>query len=453
MIKARNINLTEGPVALAIIRFSVPILLSNLLQQLYNTVDSAVLGWFAGPEALAAVGSCGALISMLIGFFLGLATGTGVLFAMHYGAGDYLGLKKLIDNAMLLAIAAALVITAVGIGFSVPLLRMMDTPAEIMPPSIDYLRIYMAGTLVNLIYNVGAGIIRAEGDSIRPLGYLAVGGVINLLLDVLMVAWLDMGVAGAAIATVSAQAVTALLVFVRLCRLRAEYAFRPFHMEPDRLVMWDILRVSVPCGLQSAMYNISNLLVQIKINSFGTIAMAGTTAYGKLDAFVYMPVGALALGTSTFVGQNLGACKYARIKKGIRTSLLLTIGVALALAGIIAAFFEPLMHIFTTDPEAIEYGRGFMVWLLPFIWVYSFVDIYSAVVRGSGQAMPVTIISALCICVYRVLWLELLMPVFGDINIVYMVYPISWALCAGTMLWYYYRRSSLHKTILAHPDT
>lgn len=445
-------DLTQGSVALAIIRFSVPLLLTNLLMTLYNTIDSAVLGWASGPDALAAVGSCGALINTMTGFFLGIATGAGVLFAMHYGAGDVKGLKKLVDNAMLLAAAAGLLITAVCMVFAEPLLEMMHTPEEIFEPSLVYLRIFMGGTLVNMLYNVGAGLIRAEGDSVRPLIYLALGGFVNLLLDLLLVAGLDMGVAGAAIATVAAQALTAFLVIWRLCKNPTVYAFRPLRMEPDGLVMWDIIRISVPCGLQSAMYNISNLLVQIHINNFGTVAMAGSAAYSKLDAFVYMPLGALGLGCSTFVGQNLGACRYERIKKGIKSGLMITMGVALVMSMSLLIFYEPLMHIFTTDPEAMEFGWGFTVWLMPFMCVYSLVEVFSAVVRGSGQAVPVTVISAFAICVFRVLWLELLMPVYASMTVVYVVYPASWTLCALGMLWYYFRRSTLHRTILAHPN-
>lgn len=449
-MKRENIDLTHGSVALGLIRFSVPLLISTLLQQLYNTIDSAVLGWFSGEAALAAVGSCGALINLLIGFFLGISTGTGVLFAMHYGAGDHKGLKKLIDNAIIISLGAAALITVLGVAFTAPLLEMMDTPAELMDMSRQYLRIFMGGTVVTLLYNVGAGIIRAEGDSVRPLIYLALGGIVNLLLDLFLVAVLDMGVVGAAIATVAAQAVTAVLVLLRLTRIDARYAFTPRHMKVDRIIMWDILRISLPCGLQNAMYNISNLLVQIKINSFGTLAMAGTTAYGKLDAFLYMPISAVALGCSTFVGQNLGACKYSRIKKGVNVGMLISLGASSAIGIIIWLFFTPLMHVFTSDAQAIEYGRGFMVYLVPFIGIYSVLDILSAVVRGSGQAVQVTLISALSICAFRVLWLELLMPVFESIMVVYLVYPLSWTLCALCMLWYYFRRSTIHKTIRVH---
>lgn len=448
-MKAKSINLTEGSITKSIIEFSIPLLLTNLLQQLYNSIDSAVVGHFCGDEALAAVGSTGSLINLLIGFFLGLATGAGVLYAMYYGAGDRRSLKKLIDSAMLLAVLIGAVMTAVGMIFTRQLLGIMDMPADVLDLSEEYLRIYMGGTIITLVYNVGAGLIRAEGDSVRPLLYLAVGGLGNLIMDVVAVAWLDMGVAGAAWATVLAQGITAVLVVLRLCRLDADYAFRPLHMRPDGVTTWDVVRISVPCGLQSAMYNISNLLVQIKINSFGMIAMAGLTAYGKIDAFIYMPTAALSLAISTFVGQNMGAGRYDRMKKAVQVSLVMCVLCVVGLCAVIFVFFDPLMHIFTADVEAVAFGRSMMYYLFPALWTYSFIDIFSGAIRGSGQAMQVTVICALAICVFRVLWLELLLPIYGDIRIVYLCYPVSWCLCSLALIWYYFRRSSLHRAIIA----
>lgn len=451
-MKEKSINLTEGSITKSIIEFSIPLLLTNLLQQLYNSIDSAVVGHFCGDEALAAVGSTGSLINLLIGFFLGLATGAGVLYAMYYGAGDRRSLKKLIDSAMLLAVLIGAVMTAVGMIFTRQLLGIMDMPADVLDLSEEYLRIYMGGTIITLVYNVGAGLIRAEGDSVRPLIYLAVGGVGNLIMDVVAVAWLDMGVAGAAWATVLAQGITAVLVVLRLCRLDADYALRPLHMRPDGVTTWDVVRISVPCGLQSAMYNISNLLVQIKINSFGMIAMAGLTAYGKIDAFIYMPTAALSLAISTFIGQNMGAGRYDRMKKAVQVSLVMCVGCVLALCAVIFVFFDPLMHIFTDDAQAVAFGRSMMYYLFPALWTYSFIDIFSGAIRGSGQAMQVTVICALAICVFRVLWLELLLPIYGDIRIVYLCYPVSWCLCSLALIWYYFRRSSLHRTIIASAE-
>ncbi len=323
-------------------------------------------------------------------------------------------------------------------------------PSATLDLSEEYLRIYMGGTIITLIYNVGAGLIRAEGDSIRPLIYLAIGGVGNLVMDIVAVAGLGMGVAGAAWATVIAQTITAVLVVIRLCRLNPEYALRPLHIKPDRLILRDVIAISLPCGLQSSMYNIANLLVQIKVNTFGTIAMAGVTAYSKVDAFIYMPMAALSLAISTFIGQNIGAGKYERMKKAIRVCLALCFVSYVIIGGLILVFFEPLMHIFTEDEQAIDFGRTFLGYILPTVWIYSFIDIFSGAIRGAGQATQVTIICALTICVFRVVWIELLLPVFNDIRVVFLCYPTSWVLCTAVILWYYFRRSSLRRAILAH---
>lgn len=443
----KQVSLTEGPITKGLILFAVPLLLSNLFQQLYNSIDSAVVGHYAGNAALAAVGSTGSIINLLIGFFLGIATGTSVLYAMHYGAEDHLGLKKLIDSAMIISILAAVFISVVGIGFCRPLLKWMDTPDDVLPLGMTYLRIFFAGTIVTMIYNVGAGMIRAEGDSTRPLIYLIIGGVMNLFLDLLLVAVFDMGVAGAAIATVAAQAVSAVLVVWRLMHLNPAYRLRPLHMKLDKVAAWDIIRISVPCGLQGSMFNIANLLVQAKINTFGTVAMAGVTAYNKIDGFIYMPIMALSLAISTYVGQNIGAGRFERVRKGIRVCLVTAVGVSMLMGCIVILFCSRLLGLFTDDPAAKEVSLLMMRFLAPFAWTFSFSDILGGAIRGAGQAMKVTIISALCICVFRVLWLFIMLSFFNDIRILFLCYPISWILGTTVMVLFYFKGSVILKTV------
>ena len=434
-----SVNLTDGPIARNIALFTIPLLLSNLLQQLYNSIDAMVLGRFAGPVALAAVGSTGALINLLIGFFLGISTGTVVLYAMHYGAGDTKGLKKLVDSAIFLSLVAAVVISVAGILSADRLLHLMNTPEEAFAPSREYLVIYLSGTVAMMVYNVGAGMIRAEGDSVRPLLYLAIGGVGNLALDLFMVAVLKMGIRGAAFATVFAMCITAVLVCIRLCRLPEEYRLRPLSVRPVKLTVWDITRISIPCGLSSSMFNIANLLVQAKINSFGAVAMAGTTAYGKIDAFVYMPMTALSLSVSTYVGQNVGAGKYDRIRKGIRASIVMGLVCSIVLCAVVFFAFDPIIRLFTEDEEAIAIGREMMLFLIPFVWFYSIGDILGGAIRGAGHAVAVTVIYAVTICVLRIVWLEGMLRISNDIRIVYLCYPISWWVATFVFLWYYYR--------------
>ncbi len=441
------VSLTQGPIAKGLIAFAFPIFLSNLFQQLYNSIDAAVVGTYAGDAALAAVGSTGSLINLLIGLFLGLATGAGILYAMHFGAGDWQGLKKLIDGAMFLAVATGLVISVLGFIFSRQMLVWVSTPDDVIELSATYLRIYLAGTIITMVYNVGAGLLRAEGDSKRPLLYLVAGGLTNLVLDLLFVAVFDMGVAGAALATVIAQLVSAVLVVWRLMRLDERYRFRPFHMTLDKLTLWDLTRISVPCGLQSSMFNIANLLVQAYINSFGSVTMAGCAAYSKIDGFIYMPTSALSLALSTYVGQNIGAGLYSRIAKGIRTALFSALALVIVMGGCVLLFCNQLIGLFTTEPEAQAVALQQMWYLAPFAWIFVFSDVLGGAIRGAGDAMKVTIVSASCICVFRVVFLVVLLHFFHDIRIVFSCYPISWCLSSITMTLLYFLGNGMRKTM------
>ena len=412
-----------------------------------------MLGRFAGPTPLGAVGVAGSLINLLIGFFLGIATGTSVLYAMHYGAGDKPGLKKLIDAAMLLSAGCGLLISVVGTVFAEPLLRWMATPEELMPDAVVYLRIFFAGTLTTMFYNVGAGMIRAEGDSTRPLIYLLVGGVSNLALDIFMVAVLHWGAAGAAIATVAAQAISAVLVIVRLTKLDPEYRLDLLHLRFESLALWDVVRISIPCGLQGSMYNISNLLVQTSINGFGAAAVAGVSTYYKLDAFIYMPMGALSLAVSTFVGQNIGAGKFGRVKRGIRFGIWASAVSCIGVGLLIILFADPLIGLFTTDDATRRVALGVMPFLAPFGWTLGFSDILGGAIRGAGQAGKVTLITALCICVFRIAWIFSMLPLFHDIRVIYLCYPLSWMLSSLVMTIFYFKGSVIGKTIRSAAET
>lgn len=446
-MRKTSVSLTDGPIFKGLLFFSVPLLLSNLFQQLYNSVDSAVVGSYAGDTALAAVGSTAAIINLLVGFFLGISTGTNILYAMHYGAGDHQGLKKLIDSAMLLSLICGAVISVLGAVFAEQMLIWMDTPADVLPIATDYLRIVLGGTIVILVYNVGAGMIRAEGDSTRPLVYLVIGGVVNLILDMVFVAGFGMGAVGAAIATVAAQLVSAVLVVIRLTKLHEDYRLRPTKMRMNGLTTWDITRISVPCGLQGSMFAISNLLVQSKINSFGSVAMAGVAAYSKIDGFIYMPLMAIALAVSTYVGQNIGAGKFDRVQKGIRTCLIMSFVTACVMGGSVLLLGENVVRIFTKTPEAQAYAMQQMYFMAPFVWLFVFSDIFGGAIRGAGSTVMVTVISALSICVFRILWLTLLLPHFDDIRILFLCYPISWAISSIATTIYYFKGSIIKKTL------
>lgn len=449
-----EVTLTQGSIAKGLIFFSVPILLSNLFQQLYNAIDSAVVGSYCGELSLAAVGSTGSLINLLIGFFLGLSTGASVLYAMYYGARDYRGLKRLIDTAMIMSLISGVFISILGVIFSRELLIWMDTPDEVLPYAMTYLRIYLAGTVITMVYNVGSGMLRAEGDSKRPLIYLVAGGLTNLVLDLIFVAVLGWGVAGAAIATVAAQGVSAVLTVVRLTRLNSEYCLHPLKMRFDRLIFGKLMKVSIPCGLQSSMFNIANLLVQAKINSFGSVAMAGVAAYSKIDGFVYMPLMALSLAVSTYVGQNIGAGQFGRVRQGIKICQVIAFCLSALLGIIIFLTADQVLNLFTKEAEVKEFALGMMKYMAPFACTFTFSDIFGGAIRGSGETISVTIISAVCICVFRIVWLTVMLHFFNDIRIVYLCYPISWVLSSLCITVYYFFGFKGRKKIIAgvHPS-
>ncbi|MBR3704619.1 MAG: MATE family efflux transporter, partial [Oscillospiraceae bacterium] len=256
-----------------------------------------------------------------------------------------------------------------------------------------------------------------------------------------------MGVAGAAIATVAAQTVSAVLVVLHLMRLNPVYRFRPLHMTFDRLAAWDILRISIPCGLQGSMFNISNLLVQAKFNSFGMVAVAGISAYNKIDGFIYMPIFALSFSVSTYVGQNIGAAKFDRIRKGVRLCVILSAAIGIVMGGLILLFCDPLLALFTDDAAAKTYALQMMRFMAPFAWIFAFSDILGGAIRGAGQALQVTVISALCVCAFRILWLFIGLALLHDIRIVFLCYPISWALSSAVMTLFYFKGSRLMRTV------
>jgi len=440
-LENRNTYLVQGSVWKGIVRFAIPILLSNLFQQLYNTVDTAVVGKFAGSEALAAVGSTGALINLFVGFFLGISTGTGVIFATAYGARDIEKLKKVLHAALILAFGAGAVLTAVGTTCARGMLELMDSPADVIELASEYMQIYFAGSLFMLIYNVGAGIIQSSGDSRRPLIYLVISGVLNVICDVFCVAVLDMGAAGAAVATVFSQLIACALILIRLYRIPEGWRLRLRELRFDKRVAWNITKLAVPSGLQSCMFSLSNILIQAKINAFGSVAMAGVAAYSRIDGFGFMPIQALGLSISTFVSQNLGAGQYQRIRQGVKVVVLCACLSSLTVNSCICLFGRKLLRIFTDDPEVISYGMMQLWRLAPFEIIFAFSDVFAGAVRGAGKVTQPMIIYAITICAFRIVGLLILMPLIPDIRVVFWAYPTSWTICSAALTIYYSKGS------------
>jgi putative MATE family efflux protein len=422
----KNMMMTEGNIWIQILTFSVPLLIGNLFQQLYNTVDSIVVGNFVGKEALAAVGSSSSLINLIIGMFTGIATGAGVLIAQYYGAKDEEKLQWAVHTATTLSLIGGVILTIAGFFLASILLKWMGTPEEVMPNSTEYLRIYFLGSVFNLLYNMEAGILRAVGDSRHPLYYLCIASVVNTVLDFIFVVWFQMGVAGVGLATIIAQAVSAVLVFLQLQHSDAPYRLYFKKLGVDRRMAGRIIRLGVPSGLQTSIISLSNVVVQANINSFGELVMAGCGAYGKIDGFVMLPIGSFSMAAMTFVGQNYGANKMKRAKQGV----FITSIISLIYIGIVSMllFFggKNLLQLFSQEEEVIRYGMVMLRICTPFYAFIAICHVTCGAFRGTGRSMVSMMILVLNLCVFRMIWVNIMTPIYPRIETVLAGYPITW---------------------------
>lgn len=422
----KNGMMTEGVIWKQLIWFSVPLLIGNLFQQLYNTVDSIVVGNFIGSEALAAVGSSNALINLIIGMFIGIATGAGVIISQYYGARDVQKMEWAVHTSMTLSLIGGVILIVLGISLSPLILQWMGTPEEVMPNSVLYLRIYFAGSLFNLVYNMAAGILRAVGDSKRPLYYLCVASVVNILLDLLFVVGFKMGVDGVGYATVAAQGVSALLAVLALVKSCDIYHLDLKKLSIDVRMMKRILAMGIPSGIQSSIISLSNVIVQANINSYGAIAMAGYGAYTKVDGFAMLPQQTFCLAATTFTGQNIGAKKTERIKKSIFWELFICAVYTVIVSIFLYLYSGNILHIFSSDPEVIRYGQIVMKIMLPFYLLLTVHQILMGTLRGAGKATVTMLIAVGNMCVLRMIYINLLVPLAPSFEAVMWCYPITW---------------------------
>ncbi len=421
-------NITEGVIWKQLLSFFFPILLGTFFQQMYNTVDTIIVGRFVGTQALAAVGSTGALISLLNGFFVGLSSGATVLVSQFFGASDRSGVKKAVHTGIGLALVLGLLITLLGLCFGPRILQMMKTPEDCLAGAVVYARIYFSGAIASMVYNMGAGILRAMGDSKRPMIFLVITCFANIFLDILCVVVLKMGIAGAAVATVFSQIISAALVIWVLLRLPEEYALRLKQIGLDPLLLKRILNVGVPAGLQFVTFDLANLLIQSGINSFGSATIAAFTAYAKADMLTWMLSGAFGVAITTFVGQNYGAQKYDRIYKSVKICLGMGIALIGGCSAVIICFRHFILGIFSADPEVIRLGAWLMLWVVPFNAIFVPVEIFAGAMRGTGYSVVPTCITCICVCVFRVLWLLTVVSRFHTLEMLMLCYPISWIL-------------------------
>lgn len=433
--------ITEGVIWKHLLIFFFPIVVGTLFQQLYNTVDAVIVGRFVGKQALASVGGSAAVLSnFVIGFFTGLSAGATVIISQYYGAKDRKNLNKGLHTAYAFSILVSVLISVTGWFATPALLRLLKTPAETIPDSILYLRIYFLGILFTLIYNMGSAIMRALGDSKRPLYYLIVCCFLNIVLDIVAVIFLDMGIAGAAMATVVSQGVSALLVtralMVSYDMLKLRLRSIRIHRDLLRLE----LRIGFPGGLQSCAYSISNIIIQAVINSFGTDTAAAWAAFGKLDAIFWTVCGSFGITIATFAGQNYGARQYQRILKSVRVCLAMALGVGIALITFLFAFCRPLYYAFTTDPEVVEIGVYMLRLITPSYIIYIFVEIFSGALRGIGDVLVPTLIAMGGVLIVRLSWILFVTPITGELSTLLYSYPLAWGATACCLIPYYFRR-------------
>ncbi|HEX3021839.1 MAG TPA: MATE family efflux transporter [Lachnospiraceae bacterium] len=423
---SRTVTMLEGNVWKRILTFALPLLIGNLFQQLYNIVDSVVVGNFIGKEALAAVGSSNSLINLIIGLFMGIATGSGVLIAQYFGAKEEEKMQHAVHTAISLSIIGGILLIAIGILVSPILLRLMGTPERVMGSSILYLRIFFCGSLFNILYNMGAGILRAVGDSKNPLYYLTIACFVNTIFNLLFVVVFGWGVAGSGIATVIAQGLSAFLVLRKLMKSEGSYKLYWRKLRIDARMTRRILSLGIPSGLQSCIIALSNVIVQANINHFGEDAMAGCSSYMKIDGFVILPVLSFSMAAMTFVGQNVGAGKLDRVKKGVVATVLMSAIYVGIVSIFLLGFGQSILRIFSQDTAVNFYGWRMLCILIPFYLTISITNVLTGAFRGAGKSTAAMLIMVGNLCGIRMIWVNVMTPIYHSIDTVLWGYPISW---------------------------
>lgn len=434
--KKNTVLMTEGGIFKNLLFFAAPLILGNLLQQMYNAVDSIIVGNYVGSNALAAVGAGASLIYLLIAFSLGASVGAGVIVSQYLGAKDKEGVHKAVHTAMTISIILGLILTAGGILFSRKLLVMMNTPAEILDDAVSYLRIYSYGLIFNVVYNMAAGILNAAGNSRRSLMYLAAAAVVNIFMDLLLIAGLKIGVAGAAIATNFSQAISCILALWFLFRVPADYRISLKSLRIHKAMALRIIQIGLPTGIQNMVISFSNILIQASINQYGATAVAGFSAYLKIDGFNILPVLSFSMAITTFIGQNYGAGKYDRMKKGMWVTLLMGIVYTVLTGILLLTFSGQIMRLFSEDVGVITYGQTAMRYFCPFYWILAILHSLAGTVRGTGKSIPPMVVLLVSLCLFRIVWIQLVLPYYTSIEGIFILYPVSWLVGAVLMILY-----------------
>ena len=440
MARSQNATngITEGVIWKGLLAFFFPIMLGTLFQQLYNTVDTVIVGQFVGTQALAAVGGSAAqILNLIIGFFVGVSSGATVIVSQYFGAHDDDGVHRAVHTAMALAVIGGAIMTVLGLVLAPTLLRWMDTPVDTMEDSTLYLRIVFLAMIPGMIYNVGASIQRAVGDSRRPLYFLIICCLVNVALDLLFVVGMKMGVAGVAVATAIAQIVSAVLTCGSLGRAKGNYRLELRKVRADARLLGETVRIGLPTGLQSVMYALSNMIITATINGFGTNTVAAWVALGKVDGMFWMILNAFGVSIMTFVGQNYGARRYDRVHRSLRVCIGLSLGASWLFSALFLIFGRSVYRLFTTEEAVLEIAVKMMLYMAPCYWLFVPIELLSGALRGMGDTLIPTMITAAGICVLRVVWMFTVVPVWHEIFAITVSYPISWILTAGAFIIYY----------------
>lgn len=451
-LRSRSVDMVNGPLLPSIWAFSVPLMLTNVLQMMFSAADTVVVGRFAGQQALAAVGSTGSLCGLIISLFTGLSVGSNVLIARYLGSGDHEKIEKSVHTSMMMALICGVFLTFIGFFASKPMLSLMATPSDIIDLSELYMRIYFIGTFFMLIYNFGSAILRSKGDTRRPLYFLCISGVTNMILNILFVVKFNMSVAGVAWATVISQALAAALVCYTLVKEvdSTHLDFKRLSIDPPMAL--DIIRIGVPAGLQGVVYSVSNVVVQSSINSFGSsVIVAGNSAASNVENFVYIGMEAFTQACITFTSQNMGARNFGRIKDIFKQSMLLTV-VSSAIIGFLSWFCgETFLALYTPDPAVVEAGLIRLFWVSMPLFLNGILDVFVCSMRGMGYSSVPTILMLLGICGVRLTWLWTVFPSHRSLDVIYMCYPLSWTVTSIILgiLWIYCYRDMIKKNSLS----
>lgn len=428
--------MTEGNILKSIILYSIPLILGNFMQQLYNTFDSLIVGNYVGSSALAAVGAGGQISFFLVAFYLGASSGAGILISQYYGAKDDEKLHAVVHNMMGIGIVLGVVITIVGIIFCPAFLGWIGTPVDMMPDAVTYLRIFFGGMLFQVVYNMLAAVLNAVGNSKRSLIYLIISSGLNIILDLLFVCVFKLGIAGAAWATIISQAVCCVLILKYLMDVEANYKVKLKDITLQSDYVKRIVKMGFPAAVQNAVIAFSSLLIQAGVNSYGTKAAAGFTAYMKVDGFDILPILSFSLAATTFVGQNVGAGNMKRAKKGAAIIIVINTIYTLIMTCVMTVFDSQIISLFSHDPEVIESGVMCIWALAPFYVLLGLIHSFAGAIRGTGNTVGPMVIILFSLCFYRVLWMMFARPYFSDIRGVYLTYPTSFVIGAVLMIGY-----------------